>query len=308
MPAGLGELVEPPGGQARRPMGGGDVLARTLGDGSRQAERLVGLAVVEPAGRDLGVGLVELEAVEQALHLGLLQQPLGFGEIGAADVAANAPLEALHPAALGALQSFLGLIEIDRVQGHLGAQAGLHRNRPARLGGRFRLALQGQPVEAPGVRMVGVALQPGGQFFVLRAIVGRVEVALRQHVAEQDVVVEPGDERVGLGPGAIGLHGEDLPVALDVGLRQLTVLPWRIGMGPVEGPGRQRRQDERHGQSEPHGHSLERSAPTRHSQCEEAHGHRSQVAEYRGPIRREEDLENIKQQINMKCRKYRLPN
>jgi hypothetical protein len=77
-------------------------------------------------------------------------------------------------------------------------------------------------------------------------------------------------------------------------------------MGPVDGLGRQGWEDEPHGQSEHQSHSIERSAPTRHLQSEEAHSHRSKVAKSSGPIRREDDLENIKQQIYMKFLRYIL--
>ena len=244
-------IVEPPGRQAGRPMGRGDPLARAFGDGAGQAQRLIGLAVVEPAGGYLTIGLVNFVAVEQALDLGLLQQPLGLGEVDAAHVMANPALEALHPAALGARQPLLGLIEIDGVQGQLGGEAAFRRDRAVRCCGAFGLSLAGKPVDPPGVRMVGVALQPTGQFLVFRSVVGRVEIALGQDMAEKHVVFELRDQRVGFAPGALALNGEDRPVALDIVVREPVGLRCPVQVGAVECSRRSGQDEQPEAQAEP---------------------------------------------------------
>jgi hypothetical protein len=86
-------VAQAPCGQTRRPMRQRQGLARALCDAFGQVQGLVGFAVVKPGRGELGVGLVTLEVVEQALQLGAFQHPFGLGEIDAAQVAPDAPLQ-----------------------------------------------------------------------------------------------------------------------------------------------------------------------------------------------------------------------
>ena len=68
--------------------------------------------------------------------------------------------------------------------------------------------------------MIGVVLHPLGQLAEAGAVFGRMHVALIQHVADQQIVVQPGDQPVGGLPLTGFLDVEDLAVKLAVLGRQ----------------------------------------------------------------------------------------
>ena len=67
------------------------------------------------------------------------------------------------------------------------------------------LAAQRQSVNAPRRGMVGIVLHPARQLIVARAILGRVHVALKEHVAHQQPLIEVLDQAVSLAPLAVFL-------------------------------------------------------------------------------------------------------
>jgi hypothetical protein len=67
--------------------------------------------------------------------------------------------------------------------------------------------------------MIGVGDEPVVEFGVFRSIFA-VEIAVGQHVAEQHLVLEPGQFSVRRGPVAAGLRAEGGGVAQGVGVRE----------------------------------------------------------------------------------------
>ncbi len=86
--------------------------------------------------------------------------------------------------------------------------AGRGDGRPGRRLGAARLALQRQGIDRLGVRLVGVTIEPVHEFGIVGMIV-RAEIALGQHMAEEQRVLEPGDLAIGLAPGVALLQDKD---------------------------------------------------------------------------------------------------
>ena len=90
----------------------------------------------------------------------------------------------------------------------------------AGAGGRagfFWFAALGQLVDASRVRVIGIGFQPFGQFRVTRPVFRRMQIALREHVTEQQFVVQLFDQPVGVSPVAAFLNGKYLTVSGAVG-------------------------------------------------------------------------------------------
>ena len=185
------------------------LAAGAPGGRGRQAVGLGRLAVVIPAGRDLAEGLIQLDAVEQLARLGAVQQPLGDREPRAQDVAPHLALDGSRPAALGFAQFLGALVGCDA---GLAEQLDRHRHRALGLGGTAGPALHRQAIDPLRARMVGIVRHPGLELLVFRAIGGRVHVALIEHVAHEDPVLEAGDALVGGLPIATLLESEDLAI------------------------------------------------------------------------------------------------
>ena len=84
-----------------------------------------------------------------------------------------------------------------------------------RLGSPVRTAFESQAIDARRVGVIAVRRQPVGQFGVACAI-GAVQIALRQHVPQQQAVLKAGDFGIRPLPRAIVLRVENSPVTLAV--------------------------------------------------------------------------------------------
>jgi hypothetical protein len=93
--------------------------------------------------------------------------------------------------------------------------------RTLRLRRPGRPAAQRQIVDALRVRVIRVQLQPAAQLFEPRAIAGRMHVALVEHVAEQNGIVQLRDQPVGGFPLGALLQHEDLAIQCHIASPQM---------------------------------------------------------------------------------------
>ena len=91
--------------------------------------------------------------------------------------------------------------------------------RPGEARGLAALLAQGQRIDGTRVGQVGIFTQPCRQLIRRRPVAGR-EIALGQHVADQQPVLDGAQRRVGLGIAAALLELEGRPIGADVGGRQ----------------------------------------------------------------------------------------
>ena len=208
-------LARSPGGEAADPVRDRDEHGRLLDGRVGQGEGLGVLAVIEIAGRDVGAHPVDLDLVEELPGLGRLEQVHGAGGPAAADARPHGRLQLPDAIALGLGELLLGLVDREaRILGHPAAEDAAARR--ARRHRRGRLAPHGQTIDARGFRVIGVERQPIAKLAVFRAVLRRVQIALGEQVAEEDVVLELGDLAVGRAPLAGLLKAKDGPVGLGV--------------------------------------------------------------------------------------------
>jgi hypothetical protein len=112
-------------------------------------------------------------------------------------------------------------------------------DRTARRPPVLRLPAQREAIDPARPRMVRIGLHPDLQLLVFRAVLGRVHVALIEHVAQQQRVAETGHQAVGGAPVALALQGEDPAVERHVLLAE-DAGQGGIGLVRVAGPGQRR--------------------------------------------------------------------
>ena len=91
------------------------------------------------------------------------------------------------------------------------------RHRRCQCRTRRRASLACQLVDARGLRMIGVGLEPMGQLVEGRGVGGRMQVALRQRMAHQQPVVEARHQPIGLLEAAVLLQRENRSILRHVG-------------------------------------------------------------------------------------------
>ncbi len=229
----LGQL---PGAEPGDPVDFRDHPARARGGPARKREGLRIVSDADVAARDGPASQILLHLIEQRRDLGVGQR--GFGVLRPA--VGDQLLEPQAPAADGRLigRRALEIGPIGRPHDLLQLLTGAgeiapdRRLRPRRARGP---SPQRQPIDLVRVRMVGIVLEPVSELGIAGAVGGRVHVALKEDVAEQDRAVERGDHWIGRGEIARRLEVEDAPIEHHVvlleGARRRLLRRQRRGVG-----------------------------------------------------------------------------
>jgi hypothetical protein len=206
-----------PGAQTGDPAEVGDRAPGAGRGAAGQRQRPVVVAGREVGARHLAAREIHLQPVNQRRDVCPQELRLGILRAGGREQSRYrvAPLVDQHLPARRAgdvvpVADFGALLQLLPGAAQIAADGSLRGGRAPRAAARR------QAVDAIGIGMIGVRVQPGAQLRELGAVAGRVHVALIEHVAEQHAVFEPGDQPVGAAPFAPLLNAEDLPVQLDV--------------------------------------------------------------------------------------------
>ena len=203
-PAGAVEIAQAIGGKTGDParQHGAGTGAFDRGNGERQGPPVV-------AGSQEPMGYLRGHAILR-IGVGKLAKA-GPGEPGrrpliasGAEVASDRPYEIVELPPLRSIEprrrAAMAPVRRGRRPAAFGKALERRVSRRRRPGGTGGPALEGQGVDSDGLGMIAEANEPGLELGEAGAPAGRVQIALPQHVTQQDVVVERGDEAVRPGP------------------------------------------------------------------------------------------------------------
>ncbi len=220
---GLGEALQPPVRQSGGPGRLRGAGSGALGGGDRPGEGLVVETVEEVRESQRAAQPVGVGGGKQAGKPRVGQQALGGQGGTAAQGAAEFAGQIVGGVGVGSLE--VGQRQAAQPQ-FAAVDAARAAQGPRLVGGRQGGASQarlGQRVHRRGVGVVRVILQPLPDVGARGVAAPGVQMALRHDRADQDVVFQKGDRRVGGGPVAFSLQGEDAAVEFGVGVRQAAV-------------------------------------------------------------------------------------
>ena len=195
MVGGVVVATQPPGGEARQPVGPRHALARTSRGLLRHAQRSLVLADQKILCGQAAAPIVKLAGRQGSLHVRPLQHLLRRGQLAGAQVAQERGIRLVD----GALfrRAALPALGADAAAGgHDGLAAELAEVRAGRRGRIAciaRLQAQRGTVDFMGAGMVAIGGQPGFQVGIFQPCRGGsrlCQVALGQHMSDQQPVLD----------------------------------------------------------------------------------------------------------------------